>query len=172
MSCYKNYVPAFLKLIATGRAVYSPFSGCNKRKGKKARNNFASAFIVFGLFDKNGSHNIAQHISEANFNAFRGYCSSAFFKNSIFKIGLKISEAKINGEVDSPLALKVHQLILEKYRELEADNIGVKVLAGIVLTHGNDLETAKLICLTSGTRCIKAKNVCAIGGVVKDSHAG
>lgn len=65
-------------------------------------------------------------------------------------------------------------MVSTKYEELMVGNETYarrKVLAGIVITHGNDIKTAKVISVTTGTKCISGEYISVNGLAVNDSHA-
>lgn len=65
-------------------------------------------------------------------------------------------------------------MILDKFSELMARNevhARRKVLAGIVMTTSPDLTQAKVITVTTGTKCVNGEYMSDSGGVVNDSHA-
>lgn len=83
---------------------------------------------------------------------------------------------KGNGNVELPqiFADVIGKLVSSKYEELMVGNevyARRKVLAGIVLTIGNDMKTAKVISVTTGTKCISGEYISEHGLAVNDSHA-
>lgn len=46
-----------------------------------------------------------------------------------------------------------------------------KVLAGIVLIQNEDLKTAKVIAIATGTKCVNGEHMSMNGTVLNDSHA-
>lgn len=83
---------------------------------------------------------------------------------------------KINQNVELPqtFADVIGRLVSTKYEELMVGNevyARRKVLAGIVLTFGSDIKTAKVIAVTTGTKCISGEYISEHGLAVNDSHA-
>lgn len=83
---------------------------------------------------------------------------------------------KINSNVELPqtFADVIGRLVSTKYDELMVGNevyARRKVLAGIVLTIGSDIKTAKVIAVTTGTKCISGEYISEHGMAVNDSHA-
>lgn len=65
-------------------------------------------------------------------------------------------------------------MISARYDELMIGNEAYarrKVLAGIVMTQGSDIKTAKVIAVTTGTKCISGEYISEHGLAVNDSHA-
>lgn len=88
-----------------------------------------------------------------------------------------ICSDKGNGNVELPqtFADVIGRLVSSKYEELMVGNevyARRKVLAGIVLTVGSDIKTAKVISVTTGTKCISGEYISEHGLAVNDSHAG
>ena len=80
-----------------------------------------------------------------------------------------------NVELPQIFADVIGKLVSSKYEELMVGNeiyARRKVLAGIVLTLGNDMKTAKVISVTTGTKCISGEYISEHGLAVNDSHAG
>ncbi|XP_033099632.1 double-stranded RNA-specific editase 1-like [Anneissia japonica] len=76
-----------------------------------------------------------------------------------------------------PMALAdhVHTLVLQKFGEL-TDNFSSqyakrKVLAGIVMTIGDDLNNSTILCITTGTKCVSGEYMSEKGLAVNDCHA-
>ncbi|XP_071943509.1 double-stranded RNA-specific editase 1-like [Antedon mediterranea] len=73
------------------------------------------------------------------------------------------------------LADHVHTLVLQKFGEL-TDNFSSqyakrKVLAGIVMTVGDDLSKSQILCITTGTKCVSGEYMSEKGLAVNDCHA-
>ena len=71
------------------------------------------------------------------------------------------------------LADKVAELVQDKFNGIKKDpkEARHRVFAGIVMTTENDLDTAKVITLATGTKGIKGGNISRYGETVNDSHA-
>ncbi|XP_077993395.1 double-stranded RNA-specific editase 1-like isoform X2 [Glandiceps talaboti] len=73
------------------------------------------------------------------------------------------------------LADQVHKLVLTKFGEL-TDNFTSpyarrKVLAGVVMTRGIEIGDAKVICVSTGTKCINGEYMSDQGLALNDCHA-
>lgn len=78
-------------------------------------------------------------------------------------------------ELPQTFADVIGRLVSSKYEELMVGNevyARRKVLAGIVLTVGSDIKTARVISVTTGTKCISGEYISEHGLAVNDSHAG
>ncbi|XP_061384989.1 double-stranded RNA-specific editase Adar isoform X2 [Danaus plexippus] len=72
------------------------------------------------------------------------------------------------------LADHVAKLVNEKFNELmkgDATHSRRKVLAGIVITVDNKIEGAKVIAVTTGTKCVSGEHMSVRGRAVNDCHA-
>jgi double stranded RNA-specific editase B len=79
-----------------------------------------------------------------------------------------------NVELPQTFADVIGRLVSTKYEELMIGNevyARRKVLAGIVLTIGSDIKTARVISVTTGTKCISGEYISEHGLAVNDSHA-
>lgn len=80
-----------------------------------------------------------------------------------------------NGEPPSALADHVARLVQGKFADL-TDNLTSqyarrKVLAGMVMTRGEDLALSKVLCVSAGTKCINGEYLSTSGLSVNDFHA-
>lgn len=80
-----------------------------------------------------------------------------------------------SGEPPSALADHVAKLVQGKFAEL-TDNLKSqyarrKVLAGMVMTIGEDLDQSKVLCVSTGTKCINGEYLSTSGLSVNDFHA-
>lgn len=85
-----------------------------------------------------------------------------------------VNEDSVPGE-GQQLANLVHDLVMKKFGEL-TDNFTSplakrKVLAGVVMTRGDDLDTATVLCVATGTKCINGEHLSSEGLSVNDCHA-
>lgn len=65
-------------------------------------------------------------------------------------------------------------MVLEKFSEVTAniDNYSRrKVLAGIVMIENNDVSSAKVISVSTGTKCVNGEHMSISGTSLNDSHA-
>ena len=78
-------------------------------------------------------------------------------------------------EAPSPLADAVSKLVHEKLSELtdglKSQYARRRVLAGLVMTQGEETDTAKVICVATGTKCINGEYLSDKGTSVNDFHA-
>ncbi|KAM9789469.1 LOW QUALITY PROTEIN: double-stranded RNA-specific editase B2-like [Neosynchiropus ocellatus] len=71
-------------------------------------------------------------------------------------------------------AESVFSLVMQKFSELEGRcflETRHKVLAGVVMTRGLDLQSARVLCLATGTKCVNSNHICDPDTTVKDCHA-
>ncbi|KAF4518987.1 hypothetical protein B566_EDAN007775 [Ephemera danica] len=72
------------------------------------------------------------------------------------------------------LADHISSLVLEKFSVLMASkpaHSGRKVLAGVVMTAGANMEEASVIAVTTGTKCINGEHMSDRGSSLNDTHA-
>lgn len=82
-----------------------------------------------------------------------------------------------SGSLQAPQALADHvaKLVLTKFSEL-TDNFTSpyarrKVLAGVVMTTSDDVQAARVICISTGTKCINGEYMSNNGLALNDCHA-
>ena len=73
------------------------------------------------------------------------------------------------------LADQVAKLVQNKFSELTngftSPYARRKVLAGVVMTTGDDVESAQVVCVSTGTKCINGEYMSDSGLVLNDCHA-
>ncbi|CAG4958539.1 unnamed protein product [Colias eurytheme] len=82
--------------------------------------------------------------------------------------------ANSSSGIPQPLADHISKLVNEKFTELMQNDpvhLKRKVLAGIVMTIDNELEGAKIIAVTTGTKCVSGDKMSVSGRAVNDCHA-
>ncbi|XP_067950012.1 A-to-I RNA editing regulator adr-1-like isoform X2 [Watersipora subatra] len=86
-----------------------------------------------------------------------------------------VQRGDIGGIEPQILSTTVQNMIRDKFREVissvDARFNSRKVLAGCVMVRGDDLKSAQVITLATGTKCISGANMSHIGSVVNDLHA-
>lgn len=66
------------------------------------------------------------------------------------------------------------RLVLEKFNDITVgiDNYNRrKVLAGIVMIEKENIKTAKVVAVSTGTKCVNGEHMSISGTVLNDSHA-
>lgn len=84
------------------------------------------------------------------------------------------SNKKQTYELPQTFADGIGKMVLEKFTEatVNIENYNRrKVLAGIVMTENLDLKTAKVISVSTGTKCINGEYMSISGTSLNDSHA-
>ncbi|CAG9821607.1 unnamed protein product [Phaedon cochleariae] len=87
---------------------------------------------------------------------------------------VSISDAPSVTKEDQEIADTVGRMVNEKFATLMAKDIAHmkrKVLAGIVMTKGLSLDTAEVICVTTGTKCVSGEYISIQGASLNDMHA-
>ncbi|XP_049791695.1 double-stranded RNA-specific editase Adar-like isoform X1 [Schistocerca nitens] len=72
------------------------------------------------------------------------------------------------------LADHISRLVINKFTSLierQPNHARRKVLAGIVMTTGPQMEDAKVICVTTGTKCVNGEHMSVNGAALNDTHA-
>lgn len=77
--------------------------------------------------------------------------------------------------VPQVLADNVYKLIMEKFRELtdgfSSPHARRKVLAGFVMTVGEDIRNSQVVALATGTKCVNGEYISGRGLALNDAHA-
>ncbi|XP_045541041.1 double-stranded RNA-specific editase 1 isoform X2 [Papilio machaon] len=114
---------------------------------------------------------------------FEGYGSSKkLAKVAAARVALaELGEARAGPQRPLPaaplnqlLADHVARLVNDKFQEMVRNNLvhsKRKVLAGIVITIGNGIEGAKVIAVTTGTKCVSGEHMSVKGLALNDCHA-
>ncbi|XP_074653053.1 double-stranded RNA-specific editase 1-like [Tubulanus polymorphus] len=78
-------------------------------------------------------------------------------------------------QISTELADTIARLVLDKLNELTdgqtSPNARRKVLAGLVLMQDEDVSTARVVCLATGTKCINGECISEQGLALNDCHA-
>ncbi|CAG7685924.1 unnamed protein product [Allacma fusca] len=84
-------------------------------------------------------------------------------------------EDPLNSEYTLAFSDRIHRLVQKKYDTIMKDdpeNAAQKVLAGIIITRGTPLlDTAQVIVVTTGTKCIEGDSMSELGVAINDCHA-
>ncbi|XP_037047154.1 double-stranded RNA-specific editase Adar isoform X1 [Bradysia coprophila] len=84
------------------------------------------------------------------------------------------SDKKESYELPQTFADAIGKMVLDKFA---AVTVGIenynrrKVLAGIVMIENCDINTAKVISVSTGTKCVNGEHLSCYGAVLNDSHA-
>ena len=76
--------------------------------------------------------------------------------------------------MDQQVADRVAKLILDKFEELTLGNMVTsrrKVIAGVVMSRGDDMSDLSIVSVTTGTKCICGEYMSASGKGLNDCHA-
>ncbi|XP_028360834.1 double-stranded RNA-specific editase 1 isoform X1 [Phyllostomus discolor] len=140
--------------------------------GESHAKNFVMSVVVDGQFFEGSGRNkklakarAAQSALAAVFNLHLDQTPS---RQPILSEGLQLHLPQV-------LADAVARLVLDKFGDL-TDNFSSpharrKVLAGIVMTTGTDVKDAKVICVSTGTKCINGEYMSDRGLALNDCHA-
>lgn len=77
-------------------------------------------------------------------------------------------------ELPQIFADAIGKLVLSKFTEVMVEHENYarrKVLAGIVMTENYNVATAKVICVSTGTKCVNGEHLSVSGAALNDSHA-
>ncbi|KAI1280602.1 Double-stranded RNA-specific editase 1 [Halotydeus destructor] len=88
--------------------------------------------------------------------------------------GLQVLRVEEKEIISETLATRIGEAIIERGKAMLCvfdETNKWNVLAGIVLTKSNDSEYLKVICCTSGTKCVKGDSLSMVGAVLHDCHA-
>lgn len=122
-------------------------------------------------------------ISNVNGQKFEGFGSSKkLAKLAAARSALSVLDiSRDNNCMSSPadflpqtLADHIGILVLEKFNYLMKNDVAHskrKVLAGVVITKDNDIHGAKVVAITTGTKCISGEYMSVGGLALNDSHA-
>ncbi|RNA21987.1 double-stranded RNA-specific editase 1 isoform X4 [Brachionus plicatilis] len=96
------------------------------------------------------------------------------------ELAISESHSEETGNKFKEFADSISELINQKYKELVEQlseenefnpNKFLNVYSGIVQSNGININTAKLICLTTGTKCIGGDHMSLLGTSLNDCHA-
>ncbi|XP_011684953.1 PREDICTED: double-stranded RNA-specific editase Adar isoform X2 [Wasmannia auropunctata] len=95
---------------------------------------------------------------------------SSSFAYATFPVRLNLPSQEQMG-LSQMLADQIGRMVNQKFSELmqtKQQHARRKVLAGVVITRGQDAE---LICISTGTKCVSGEHLSVSGGAVNDCHA-
>lgn len=95
-------------------------------------------------------------------------------QGSAMDVSSSMEQETFGAELPQLLADGIGRLVQDKFAELMVGQemyAKRKVLAGIVMTENGELENAKVISVSTGTKCINGEHISIIGVVVNDCHA-
>ncbi|XP_054435125.1 double-stranded RNA-specific editase 1 isoform X4 [Pteronotus mesoamericanus] len=140
--------------------------------GESHAKNFVMSVVVDGQFFEGSGRNKklakARAAQSALATIFNLHLDQTPSRQPILSEGLQLHLPQV-------LADAVARLVLDKFGDL-TDNFSSpharrKVLAGIVMTTGTDVKDAKVICVSTGTKCINGEYMSDRGLALNDCHA-
>ncbi|CAO1393500.1 unnamed protein product [Diamesa hyperborea] len=163
-NCTQSVGPqhAKFKTLVTVNGCQFEGTGPSKKLSKNAAAKAALASLCNISFSPLNQKGMISAVGNGNDND-----SSEDINSDLMKCGSDV-------ELPQTFADVIGRLISAKYEELMVGNETYarrKVLAGIVLTYGSDVNSAKVISVTTGTKCISGEYISVNGLAVNDSHA-
>jgi len=108
----------------------------------------------------------------ANFTSIMTKVESSPVTNSKVIAGTNIPLSKFS--MSQEVADQVGKMILEKFEALTAGNMVAarrKVIAGVVMSRGEEMQDLEIVCTTTGTKCINGEYMSVSGKGLNDCHA-
>ncbi|KAJ0169768.1 hypothetical protein K1T71_014374 [Dendrolimus kikuchii] len=112
---------------------------------------------------------------------FEGYAKLAAARSALAALDNRAEktepaapEVTPDGTLPQTLADQICKLVNEKFNDLVKNDVvhsRRKVLAGIVMTIDNRMDCAKVIAVTTGTKCVSGEHISVSGRAVNDCHA-
>ncbi|KAM7133500.1 double-stranded RNA-specific editase 1 isoform 1-T3 [Molossus nigricans] len=140
--------------------------------GESHAKNFVMSVVVDGQFFEGSGRNKklakARAAQSALATVFNLHLDQTPSRQPIPSEGLQLHLPQV-------LADAVARLVLDKFGDLtenfSSPHARRKVLAGIVMTTGTDVKDAKVICVSTGTKCINGEYMSDRGLALNDCHA-
>ncbi|XP_024418097.1 double-stranded RNA-specific editase 1 isoform X1 [Desmodus rotundus] len=140
--------------------------------GESHAKNFVMSVVVDGQFFEGSGRNKklakARAAQSALATIFNLHLDQTPSRQPILSEGLQLHLPQV-------LADAVARLVLDKFGDLtenfSSPHARRKVLAGIVMTTGTDVKDAKVICVSTGTKCINGEYMSDRGLALNDCHA-